>query len=228
MNTMFLLTSELNDITNFVDSVGSSSLGIAALLEIIITIVGSIAGTIGVVGTFIIGVIGAIIGLAVTVGTYLLESVPLFIFAKRAGNKWCWLAFFPILRTYLKGTLPQREFNIFNLIKTNKRGLMTLIYIIGDLLGTYILSMLSVIPAIGQIIGLLNLLMLACLAILEWRIKYDLLKTAGKDEIAMPIAIISAIPGLGILFDIVFLFCCGAEPDYGAGNYHEHSKEYLF
>ena len=101
-----------------------------------------------------------------------------------------------------------------------------MIYIGAKLFGTTILTALLSIPGVNAISGLLNLLLFLSYRFIEWRMMYDVLKTARREEVAMPVAVIGTL--IPIIYDIVFLFSCKREPEYGAGNYEQFRKDYSF
>ena len=116
-------------------------------------------GAVGLSGAaLIITIVTSIISLLITVGYYLLQSIPLFIMARKAGCKNAWMAFFPYTNDFLTFTLPAREFNIFNIIKTKRRDVMALIYLALLIAGSLILS---IITGIAAIIPVLNTILVS-------------------------------------------------------------------
>lgn len=181
-------------------------------------------GSLGLSGiALFITIAGAVVSFLLTVGYYLLQSIPLFIMARKAGCKNAWMAFFPYTNDFLTMTLPAREFNIFNIIKTKRRDVIALIYIALVVAGTLILSILtpivSFIPVIGPIFSSFGgVILLAVLSIFKWRMYYDLLMTFGQESNALWVSIIALfVPWLFMIFT---LFACKNPPEYGKGNYY--------
>lgn len=216
----------LDEINSLGDTAGAFASLFSVLFAILSTVIPVLLSFVGTIGGAIVAILSAIVTFIGTVLLYLLRSIPLFIFARKAGNKFAWFAFIPYLNTYLMMTISLREFNLFNAIKTNKRGIVALIYIGAKLFGSTILTALLSIPGVNAISGLLNLLLFLSYRFIEWRMMYDVLKTARREEVAMPVAVIGTL--IPIIYDIVFLFSCKREPEYGAGNYEQFRKDYSF
>lgn len=185
-------------------------------------------GAVGLSGAaLIITIVTSIISLLITVGYYLLQSIPLFIMARKAGCKNAWMAFFPYTNDFLTFTLPAREFNIFNIIKTKRRDVMALIYLALLIAGSLILSIITGIAALIPVLNAVlvpiltsfgGIILLVCISIFKWRMYYDLLMTYGQESNALWVSIISLfIPWLFMIFTI---FSCKNPPEYGQGQYY--------
>lgn len=187
-------------------------------------------GTLGFTGiSALVAFIGAIVSLLTTVAYYLLQSIPLFLMARKAGYKHAWMAFFPYTNDFLTFVLPAREFNIFNWIKTNKRDMMALIYLGMVVFGSGALGIIATItagiPVIGALVASCGGFVLAfAIYMFKWRMYYDLLMTFGQKGNALWVSILSLfIPWLFMIFTI---FSCKNPPEYGAGNYYMcHQKD---
>ena len=173
-------------------------------------------------------VIASILSLLITVAYYLLQSVPLFIMARKAGFKHAWMAFFPYTNDFLTFMLPIREFNLFNWIKTNRRDIMALVYIGLSIAGFWamgILDGLTVgVPVIGPLLSTFGgTIVIVAINLWKWRMYYDLLMTFGQKSNALWVSIVSLfIPWLFMIFT---LFSCKNPPEYGAGNYYKYRNQ---
>lgn len=185
-------------------------------------------GAVGLSGAaLIITIVTSIISLLITVGYYLLQSIPLFIMARKAGCKNAWMAFFPYTNDFLTFTLPAREFNIFNIIKTKRRDVMALIYLALLIAGSLILSIITGIVALIPVLNTVlvpilssfgGIILFVCISLFKWRMYYDLLMTYGQESNALWVSIISLfIPWLFMIFTI---FSCKNPPEYGQGQYY--------
>ncbi|MBO5341078.1 MAG: hypothetical protein J6A73_00170 [Lachnospiraceae bacterium] len=175
----------------------------------------------------VVAIVCAVVSLLISIAWYLLQSIPLFIMARKTGFKHAWMAFFPYTNDFLTFMLPIREFNIFNWIKSEHRDTMALIYLCMSILGGTALSIitpiLAPIPVIGPIVASFGgTALLFFIYAFRWRMYYDLLKTFGQESNAMWVSIISLfIPWLFLIFTI---FSCKNDPDYGRGNYYKYRK----
>jgi hypothetical protein len=173
-------------------------------------------------------VIASIISLLITVAYYLLQSIPLFIMARKAGFRHAWMAFFPYTNDFLTFMLPIREFNLFNWIKTNRRDIMALVYIGLSIAGFWamgILAGLTVgVPIIGPWLSTFGgTIVIVSINMLKWRMYYDLFMTFAQKSNALWVSIVSLfIPWLFMLFT---LFSCKNPPEYGAGNYDKYRNQ---
>ena len=173
-------------------------------------------------------VIASILSLLITVAYYLLQSIPLFIMARKAGFKHAWMAFFPYTNDFLTFMLPIREFNLFNWIKTNRRDIMALVYIGLSIAGFWamgILAGLTVgIPVIGPLLSTFGgTIVIVAINLWKWRMYYDLLMTFGQKSNALWVSIVSLfIPWLFMIFT---LFSCKNPPESGAGNYYKYRNQ---
>ena len=173
-------------------------------------------------------VIASILSLLITVAYYLLQSVPLFIMARKAGFKHAWMAFFPYTNDFLTFMLPIREFNLFNWIKTNRRDIMAFVYIGLSIAGFWamgILAGLTVgVPVIGPLLSTFGgTIVVVAINLWKWRMYYDLLLTFGQKSNALWVSIVSLfIPWLFMIFT---LFSCKNPPEYGAGNYYKYRNQ---
>lgn len=171
----------------------------------------------------IVAVIGTVVSFLTALAYYLLQSIPLFIMARKSGYRHAWMAFFPYTNDFLTFVLPAREFNIFNVIKTKRRDVMALIYIGLNVFGLALLPILAVItggiPIIGAVVSSFGGTILAAVINLwKWRMYYDLLMTYGQKSNALWVSIISLfVPWLFMIFTI---FSCKNPPEYGVGNYY--------
>ncbi|MCR4649834.1 MAG: hypothetical protein K5776_12235 [Lachnospiraceae bacterium] len=195
--------SSVDGITGYLYSIGG-------------TILAAIAGLFGVgisVIVFVVPIIAAIVGVIVSIIEYLLPAIALFKMARKAGYKYPWMAFIPIVQTYLEFVLPRREFNV--IFKTKNRSVMGIIAIALSYFGSAVVVALNAVPPLGQI---LDPLLPFVLYALGWRKKYDMIRTFGTKELAIPISILSII--FPFLYTITLLFLMNKDPEYGAGNYY--------
>lgn len=159
------------------------------------------------------------------VANYLLQAIPLFIMARKTGYKHAWMAFFPYTNDFLTFILPIREFNLFNLIKSNRRDIMALIYLGMNIIGGTVVSILAILTSGVVIIGPListfgGTILMAFIYAFKWRMYYDLLMTFGQKSNAVWVASVSLfIPWLFLIFTI---FSCKNPPEYGVGNYYKY------
>lgn len=178
----------------------------------------------------IIAVVGAIISFVFAVAYYLLQAIPLYKMAKKAGHKNAWMAFIPYANDFLTFVLPHREFNLFNWIKTDRRDLAALAYLVLTLFGSIISAILTLILSYVPVIGpmastVVSLAVTFAIWVLRWRMYYDLLMTFGQEKNAMWVSVISiAIPWLFMIFTLI---SCKNDPEYGAGNYYVDNSEIL-
>ncbi len=187
-------------------------------------------GTLGFTGiTALIALISAIVSFLITVAFYLLQSIPLFLMARKAGYKHAWMAFFPYTNDFLTFILPAREFNIFNWIKSNKRDMMALIYLGLVIFGSGALGIITTItapiPGLGALVASCGgFVLVFAIYMFKWRMYYDLLMTFGQKSNALWVSIVSLfVPWLFMIFTI---FSCKNPPEYGVGNYYMcHQKD---
>lgn len=217
-------TIDIDQISQGLDSaegIFSSAEGILASLFGI----GSLAVTgISAAVSLTILIVGGIIALA----EYLLETIPLFIMARRAGCRNAWMAFFPYTNDFLSFTLPIRQFNIFNLIKTDRRDMMALIYlglmIIGNTALGIIITVFSYIPGLNLFVPILTSLgaplLWISIRLFRWRMMYDILMTFGQKSNALWVSIVAIF--VPWLFNLFTIFSCKNPPEYGLGNYHKY------
>lgn len=151
--------------------------------------------------------------------TFIVTNIPLYRMAKRAGIKNAWLAFIPLGCVYIRIMIPRREYNIFNLFKTDDRKKAFLLHVILFVIIMVVdifCTMLSFIPIVGLILILILIPVLfifgIAISIILWRANYDILMTYGMEEHAMLISIISIFfPILMIIFSYIIM---NREPDY--------------
>ncbi|MCR5848938.1 MAG: hypothetical protein K6G75_12605, partial [Lachnospiraceae bacterium] len=134
----------------------------------------------------ILSVAASVLGFLWGIFEYLLPAIALFKLAKKAGYKYPWLAFIPVAQTYLEFVIPRREFKL--LFTTRKRNVVGIVTIILTYFGTTVIVLLNVVPAIGQ---LLDLLLPIILILLNWRRRYDMIRTFRDKELATAISILS-------------------------------------
>lgn len=176
----------------------------------------------------IISIIISVVGFLGTIAYYLLQSIPLFIMARKAGYKHAWMAFFPYTNDFLTFILPIREFNIFNWIKTERRDMMALIYLGMLLIGSWVVGIVATltagVPIIGPLISTFGgTILLIAIYLFKWRMYYDLLMTFGQKSNAMWVSIVSLfVPWLFMLFTV---FACKNPPEYGKGNYYMYHSQ---
>ncbi len=200
--------SSVDGITSYIYSIG-------------VTIVAALAGLFGVgisVIMFVVPVLAATFGIIVSIVEYLLPAIALYKMAKKAGYKYPWMAFIPIVQTYLEFVLPRREFNV--IFKTKNRSVMGIIALILSYFGSAVVVLLNAVPPLGQI---LDPLLPFVLYVLGWRKRYDMIRTFGTKELAIPISILSII--FPFLYTIALLFLMNKDPEYGAGNYYNVPME---
>lgn len=168
-------------------------------------------------------IVSSIVSFLLLVAYYLLQSIPLFIMARKAGYKHAWMAFFPYTNDFLTFVLPAREFNLFNWIKTDRRDIMALIYIGMVVFGTGVLAIITFItagiPVIGPFISTFGgTILVVAITLWKWRMYYDLLMTYGQKSNALWVSIIGLF--VNWLFMIFTVFSCKNPPEYGVGNYY--------
>lgn len=161
----------------------------------------------------ILSVAASVLGFLWGIFEYLLPAIALFKLAKKAGYKYPWLAFIPVAQTYLEFVIPRREFKL--LFTTRKRNVVGIVTIILTYFGTTVIVLLNVVPAIGQ---LLDLLLPIILILLNWRRRYDMIRTFRDKELATAISILSIF--FPAIYTIVLIISMNKEPEYGAGNYY--------
>lgn len=211
-----LYNEQISQDLQSIDSILESIFGIGSL-----SVAGITAFLTG-AGLFIT-IITAVVGFLGSIAYYLLQSIPLFIMARKAGHPHPWMAFFPYANDFLTFSLPAREFNLLNIIKTKRRDVMALIYIILIICGTtivlpLIVTVTAAIPVIGPIFSSFGgIILLVVINLFKWRMYYDLLMTFGQKNNALWVSIISLfVPWLFMIFTI---FSCKNPPEYGIGNY---------
>lgn len=175
-----------------------------------------------------VALVGGILAFLIFLTEYLLESIPLFIMARRAGCKNAWMAFFPYTNDFLSFTLPIRQFNIFNIIKSERRDIMALIYlgliIVGNIALSVIITVFSYIPGLNVVVSLLTTLgapiLWLAIRLFRWRMQYDILMTFGQKSNALWVSIVAIF--VPWLFNLFTIFSCKNPPEYGLGNYHKY------
>ncbi len=187
------------------------------------------------IGSLAVTGISAAVGLTVLIVTsvialieYLLEAIPLFIMARRAGCKHAWMAFFPYTNDYLSFMLPMRQFNILNIIKSDRRDIMALIYlglmIIGNTALGVIITIFSYIPGLQLLVPILTTfgapLLWLSIRLFRCRMQYDILMTFGQKSNALWVSIVAIF--VPWLFNLFTIFSCKNPPEYGLGNYHKY------
>lgn len=142
----------------------------------------------------IIFVIFFIIIFAIAVALYVLTAIPIHKMAKRTGLPNPWLAWIPIGHTYLRLKLSKREFNIFNVIKTNDRtkAFYGYLWIMG---GMALVILMLFVPVVNFFAIFLYYVMMMIypiiIGVFMWRVNYDLLMSYGQKENAMWISVLN-------------------------------------
>ncbi len=179
---------------------------------------------------------------------FFVNAVPLYIMGKKAGFRHAWLAFIPFGQNYVAMTLPHREFNIFNWIKTTNRKKAFWAYVITW--GIWLVSMVTneiiswISPylteadfasmsgggMIALLVGMLVLLVVSLINMLvslvnvfamfmiRWRMYYDLLLTYREPKNAMWVSIVSLF--INIIMTVFSYMIMNKTPEYGFGNYY--------
>ena len=215
MNFMLLSASAtdvlegIQNVSDGIQSVEKTADSISEILFVLPELLGIASGAVA----FIISAIVAVIGFLFTLIEFILPAIALFKMARKAGYKYPWLAFIPIVQTYLEYVLPRKEFNL--LFKTKKRNVVAIADIILTYFGTTIIVILNIVPALGQ---LLDVLLPVVLILFAWRRRYDVICTFKDKELALPISILGTF--IPLIYSIVLLVIMKRDPDYGAGNYY--------
>lgn len=212
-----LLTYDLEMIAKSIN-LASAGLGLiegtaASIAEIFALIAGVFGIGVGALAA-IIGIISFVFALLVGFVSYLLPAIALFKMGRKAGYKYAWFAFIPFLQTYLEFVLPRREFKAL-FIKTYKRDVMGIVFLLLSLFGTALIAFLNGLVGLGQILDIaFAVFMIAC----NWRKMYDLLYTFGDEEKAKIISIIGLF--FPFVYSIVLILSMGKTPEYGAKNFY--------
>lgn len=165
-----------------------------------------------------------IISILISVVIFLVTNIPLFIMAKKAGNPHPWLAFIPLGCIYNRLMIPKREYNLFNLFKTDdrKKAFIGYLIVFGALFIVLLIdTAFLVIPVVGAVIYLITmpfimLLFTAGISIFIWRANYDILMTYGSPDSALALSIISIfVPVLMIVLSFIYM---NKEPHYDTDN----------
>lgn len=214
MDSLFQMIEEISGAIEDISVTSASVEGIfIAIAGILSTIAGMLGLGISVLGA-IVGVISAIIGFIVAVIEFIVPAIALFKMGKKAGYKHSWLAFVPIVQTYVEFVLPRKQFNI-GIIKTYKRDVIAIIFIILTYFGTTIVTFANGLVGLGQILTFAFVIFMGAI---RWRKMYDLLSTFRDEELAKIISIVGIFAP--IVYNIVIIFSMNKEPNYGAGNYY--------
>ena len=155
-----------------------------------------------------------IISMLICLVTFFVTNIPLFIMSKKVGNPHPWLAFIPLGCIYNRLMISKREFNLFNLIKTEDRKKAFIGYLIA-FGGLFIVLLIDtaflLIPIVGAIIYFITMpfimfLFMVGISIFMWRANYDILMTFGSEDSALALSIISIfVPVLMIILSYIFM-----------------------
>lgn len=142
-------------------------------------------------------------------------SIPYYKMAKNAGLPNPWLAFIPLGNLYIILNLSQREFNIFDWIRTYDRTKVFWYVIAGYAIffGCYFIMMIPFLNIIFSIFYYaLSIVFSIAVYIFSWRMNYDLLMTYGMEEHAMWASIANCfVPIVMVVFSFIIM---NNEPDY--------------
>ena len=164
------------------------------------------------VGTIILVVVFFLLLIAVCCVVF---GIPYYRMAKNAGLAHPWLAFVPYGNYYIMLKLPQREFNIFNWIRTYDRDKVFKYYLITCICVSAI-SVLFFIPYLNILFAAILQVPLYLYTIVAyifmWRVNYDILMTYGMEEHAMWASIVNCFcPIIMVVFSFMIM---DRKPDY--------------
>ncbi len=167
--------------------------------------------------TIALGIVIMIYGITFifSIALWIAMQYPFYRMAKRQGIENAWLTFIPWGNYYITLKLSPREFNLFNLVKFEKRSKAFIVFIIAT--AVYIalilpMSLLSMIPILGVLIFLVYITayLLVSYSIM-WRMYYDVLITYGMKDHAMWASIVGVfVPVVIIVFAYMIM---NNEPD---------------
>ena len=175
--------------------------------------------TLGISAVAVIATI--VIFLLLFVALYIVFCYPYYRMAKKANMPNAWLAFIPWANVWLQFNLSDREYNVFNWIKTRNRTTAFWIYVAVSLGGGAIYGVLAGISSLLVILlplaWLFYMVYLFAVYVLYWRVNYDLLMTYGMEEHAMWASIVNCFcPIVMVVFSFIIM---NKEPIYENGNY---------
>ncbi|MBR4580878.1 MAG: hypothetical protein IKO32_06565 [Lachnospiraceae bacterium] len=155
---------------------------------------------------------------------YLLPAIALYKMAKKAGYRYPWFAFIPIMQTFLEYVLPKKEFRVFFIRATFEYRYVVAIVAIGlSTFGVAVDQYLGYIPVVGAALSFaLGLFIAVFLIGCRWRKMHDLIRTYENEKKALAISIISLF--IPLVHTIALLALMNREPDFGAGNYYAPEK----
>lgn len=234
-----LLSSDINEILELIEETMSSIENIFAstdgILAAVLSIIGilvaafsSVIGIVSAVGTVAISLIVAIGSAVILFIEYLIPAICLFRMGRKEGYKYAWLAFIPILQTYVEFTIPRQRFKVF-FIDTKKRDIVAIIFILAGYLGGTLLQFVGIlidvfVPVGGvAVMTLIELCYLVFFIAIKWRKKYDLLMSFMDKEGSMILSIISFF--VPFLYTIGLIICSFKEPKIGRNNYYNVNME---
>ncbi len=140
----------------------------------------------------------------------IMRPIALFIIGTHAGYPRPWIVFLPYGSHFLEFSLPLKEFNVLNWIKTDKRDTIAWIYIALDVFKPMISLILSLLPLIGN---LRSIIIGGSFALFKWRKYYDLLLTYGFKDSAMTLSVLSVF--CKPLYCVLLFLICDKTPDFG-------------
>lgn len=154
---------------------------------------------------------------------FIVTRIPYYKMAKNAGMDKAWLVWIPLADMYILMNLSQREFNIFNWIKTYDRTKIFWYVLIScpvivaiEIILIIIASLLSFIPLLSIIFILfiyaLTGIYTLVVTIIGWRMNYDILMTYGMQQHAMWASIANCF--FPLLMTVFAYIIMNKEPDY--------------
>lgn len=226
--TLELIEETLGSIENIFASTDNILAAIVAILGVLAAAFSGVVGIVGAIGSFAVTAFLTIVGGLLLLIEYLIPAICLFRMGRKEGYKYAWLAFIPILQTYVEFTIPRQRFK-FLFIDTKKREIIAIIFIVAGYVGGTLLQFISllidaVVPFGGVLLTtIIEMAFWIFFVGFKWRKKYDLLMSFMDKEGSMLMSILSFF--VPFLYTIGMIICSFKEPKIGRNNYYNVNME---
>ncbi|MCR4815086.1 MAG: hypothetical protein K5879_09715 [Lachnospiraceae bacterium] len=148
---------------------------------------------------------------------FIIHAIPLFVMARKAGFRYPWFAFIPVLQQYLEYILPKSRFKtLFIHFEGEERPKLAIIGMLVEHLGDKAAAIAGGILHAGMILGPAAEVFIAAFS---WRRMFDLIRTYSSRKVALTVSIIGLFRP--IVYYVSLYFFMRRDPVYGAGKFYE-------
>lgn len=148
---------------------------------------------------------------------FIIHAIPLFVMARKAGFKYPWFAFIPVLQQYLEYILPKGRFKtLFIRFKGEERPKLAVIGMLVEHLGYKAAAIAGGALPAGMILGVVAEVFIIAFS---WRRMFDLIRTYSSKKAALTISIVGLFQPIAYYVSL-YIFM-NRDPVYGAGKFYE-------